>query len=83
MTDQPTPIRFSVEQATELGGDLLRTLTPHAGDTDEIDSICLRWSEELGDSFPLVCMLALRIVFVECLTPPQTDKTTDKKEATQ
>jgi hypothetical protein len=71
MSDKP----LTVDQARELGLDLLRELSPHVGDLDAVNSTLSHWAEVLDyPRFEFVCMAALQSTFTDCLSlVPRTE----------
>lgn len=72
MTDTAQP-PLTHEQVEELAGDLLRALTPHAGDPEAVSQVLHQWHDVLDwQGLALVCMAAVRDTFAACLimTPP-------------
>lgn len=65
----PSPSRtLSIDDALELADDLIRELTKHIGDTDQLEAVFSRWLDVLDvPRFNLVCLAALRTTFLECL----------------
>lgn len=70
----PTPPpTMTIDQAHELAGALLRELTPHVGDPEAVDQVMRRWLDtEDFRRLGFACIAAVRLVFVDCLTPAPT-----------
>lgn len=74
-TKAPT---LDIDQALELGNDLLCQLAPHAGDLDQLNEVFSRWVDVLGpQGLVRVCAAALRTAFAECLIPTPIDDLPD------
>lgn len=66
-------IPLSVDQVETLAADLLRALTPAAGDSSAVDAVMLRGLDAIdADTFACICIAAVRIAFAECMTPVDT-----------
>jgi hypothetical protein len=60
---------MTTDQAHALAGDLLRELTPHAGDPEAVDQVMRRWlATEDVRRLSLVSIAAVRLIFADCLT---------------
>ena len=60
---------LSVDQALELGDELLRQLAQVIGDPEALDETFVRWLTVLeDDNFNRVCLASLRTLFHRCLT---------------
>lgn len=65
MTDEE-----ALDLVSGLAVDLLRELTPLAGDADAVREVMTRWLSTLGGrTLGLVCAKAVHLTFTECLTP--------------
>lgn len=62
------------DQAWVLADDLIRSLTPHAGDDAAVSEVLGRWLDELDSSVLLVCAAAMRRIFADCLTHTTLDQ---------
>lgn len=63
----------TVDRAYALADDLLRALTPLAGQPAEVDRLMRRWLDKYGvAAFGMVALCAVRTVFVDYLTPTPT-----------
>lgn len=86
--DAPLP-PLTTTQARDLAADLIRDLTPHAGDVDAVREVLFGWLEtEDVARLSLICMAAVQTTFADCLTrvaqvppgalsldPPPTERT--------
>ena len=74
-TETPAPPQIDLDVIEALADDLLRGLTPHAGDHEAIRTTLTHWLDTL-DAWPmaLVCMKALQVTFRDCLTPVPADQ---------
>jgi len=71
---KPPPLP-TVDQAYALADDLLRALTPLAGQPAAVDRLMRRWLDRHDvAAFGMVALCAVRTVFVDYLTPtPSAD----------
>ena len=70
MTTTQTRPPLTVDQARELGDDLIRQLAEHIGDPDALNDVFRHWVGVLdADRFAMVCMVALQSTFTDCLVP--------------
>lgn len=90
ITAQPDDL----EHIEGLADELLRALTPHAGDPDAVRRVLLAWTDTLDPTdLGLVCIRAVWRTFADCLTvvpvdqappgalaliPPQEESTDDR-----
>ena len=66
---------LSYDAIDALAGDLLRSLTPHAGDPDAVHAELLRWLGVLDTrDLSFVCMRAVQVTFADCLTVTPLDQ---------
>jgi hypothetical protein len=71
---QPPRPTLTVDQAHELAGDLMRQLTPMAGDPDKVRAHLMHWLDTLSaPDFDAVCIATVWRTFSECLTPTPLD----------
>lgn len=62
------PVPLTVDQALELGDDLIRQLADHIGDLDALNAVFRRWVDVLSETnLACVCMAALQSTFAGCL----------------
>ena len=76
-------------QTRDLATELIRDLTPHAGNPDAVRKVLLQWLDaEDTTRLSMACMAAVQIVFADCLSrvtevppgalaldPPPTERT--------
>jgi len=89
-THAETPLSpLSTAQARALATELIRDLTPHAGNPEAVRKVLLRWLDaEDTARLSMACMAAVQIVFSDCLSrvaevppgalaldPPPTERT--------
>lgn len=73
---------LDVDRGRELAADMLRELTPHAGDSDQVDAVLTGYLDRLGHNhFSLVCMAAVQMTFTDCLTLTPLDSLPDERLA--
>lgn len=59
---------LTTAQARDLAAELIRDLTPHAGDPDAVRAVLLEWLEtEYVPRLSMACMSAVQQVFADCL----------------
>lgn len=64
-----------LDRIDELAVDLLRELTPLAGDPDAVREVLTGWLSRLGGrALGMVCARAVHLTFTECLTPTPLDQ---------
>ena len=61
MTSRP----ITANEARDLAAELVYELFPHIGDPEGISDVALRWSDETGTDFALVCMAAVQLIFTD------------------
>jgi len=61
--------QLTPDQERTLAAELIRDLTPHAGDPDAVRKVLLRWldTEDVA-RMSMACVSAVQIVFADCLT---------------